>query len=113
MKKAIDFLSGDPFIKLNNDEVRTIKEAIKICHRGDKLAPQFLCETEEEGAREVIYKQWIYYRRAGMYLNFVLSKSRIYYIRKGKRDMENYSNYMRTVHKSKEEPKKEEQNLLS
>jgi len=109
MKKAIDFLSGEPFIKLNSDEVRTIKEAIKICHRGDKLAPQFLCETESE----LIYKQWIYYGRAGMYLNFILSKSRIYYIRKGKRDMENYSNYMRTVHKSKEEPKKEEQNLLS
>ena len=109
MKKAIDFLSGEPFIKLNSDEVRTIKEAIKICHRGDKLAPQFFCETESE----LIYKQWMNYGRAGMYLNFILSKSRIYYRRKCYRGAKNYSNYMRTVHKWMDEPKKEEQNLLS
>ncbi|MBU4350440.1 hypothetical protein KJ830_00045, partial [bacterium] len=95
------------FIKLNSDEVRTIKEAIEICQRGDKLASKYLYEIEEEGAIEWVYNIGKNFRRAEMYLKFVLSKSRIYYIRKERRGMKNYSNYMRKIHKSKEEPKKE------
>jgi len=92
MRKSYNFLSRLPFIKLNNNEVKIIKEAMKICDEGDKFAYK-ICKGEE------FHEQRRSFRQAKMYLYFVLSESRIYYYKKREKAIENWSNYMRKVHK--------------
>ncbi|MBA7587257.1 hypothetical protein ES708_29279 [subsurface metagenome] len=91
MKKSYNFLSGCPFIKLNNNEVKIIREALKICDEGAEFARKIYKDEE------FIYEQWTDFRRAKMYLHFVLSRGRIYYYKKRERAIENFSKYMRTV----------------
>ncbi|GAH42975.1 unnamed protein product [marine sediment metagenome] len=82
MKKSYNFLSGCPFIKLDNNEVKIIRDAIKICDEGDKFYRKtFECEEEYFG------KQQRYFSRAKMYLSFVLSEGSLYYWKKRKKYM--------------------------
>lgn len=116
MKKSYNSLKKRPFIELDNNEVKIIRKALKICDEGDKFARKIYeglnCDEFYKQGDE-FYEQGEDFRSAKMYLSFVLCGGSLYYWKKRKKGMENYSRYMRTVHKSKEEPKKEEQNLLS
>jgi len=91
MKKSYNFLSKLPFIRLDNNEVKVIKEAIKICDEGRKLA------LEKSNEYELFEKQERDFSWARMYLDSVLAKSRIYYYKKRLRGIENFSRYMRIV----------------
>jgi len=91
MKKAYNLFSELPFIKLDNNEVRVIEEALKICDRGFEFALKF-CEVKEfeEQRRDFAWGR--------INLNNILARGNYHYYKKRKQYYENYSKYMRTVH---------------
>lgn len=99
MKKAYNIFSELPFIKLDNNEVKVIEEALEICNRGHEFALRFYREFEKQ-RRDFAWGK--------IYLNNILARGNYYYYKKRKKAIENYSKYMRTVHSSNKESKKED-----
>ncbi|MBA7582307.1 hypothetical protein ES708_24235 [subsurface metagenome] len=93
MKKAYNPYSKLPFIELDDNEVRVIEKALKICDGGDKFAYK-ICEEDE------FHEQRRDFRRAKMYLHFVLSRGNLHYYKERERARENWSKYMRSVRRS-------------
>lgn len=95
MKKSYSSLAGRHFIRLDNNEVKTIRKAMKICDEGAEFYRKtFECEEEYFG------KQQRYFSRAKMYLSFVLSEGSLYYYKKRKKYMENFSKWKKTTYEA-------------
>lgn len=96
MKKSYNFLSGRPFIRLDNNEVKIIREAMRICDEGNTFARKIYkgCEGEE------IYEQGSEFSMTKIYLCSILSKGRIYYYKKRKQYYENFSKWKKATHEA-------------
>ena len=100
MKKAYNFPSGLPCIKLNNDEIKVIEKVIKICDEGDKLRLSLKWKVNEVDELKDVYEQGRDFGMAKICLNDVLARGNLYYYKERKRYMENYSKWMKATHKA-------------
>lgn len=102
MKESYNPYSKLPsFIELDDNEVRVIEEALKICDRGFKFI-QKICGEDE------FHRQWTDFRHGRSELKNILAGGNLHYYKERKRGMENWTKYMKGVHECWERERKKQ-----